>query len=229
MQIHHPFQLNIEQKEVQTQGEERLQDEESNHCLHKPGFLHQLPVNPSAAILGSRVDIRLWDGHRLRGVKQLSEGFCHRIGGRAFFEQVQRPSSLPVIEVLQDHLFGDLQNIDQLLLLAEPGLIDKVLYDQVEQNEYYVNQGNGGLVEVVVVACDELAQLVYESSKSKAPQDGHQIIGRFVDVSESNDQGDHHEHTAQKDMGDVQIAGAEGSDSRSRPKRSGCLKRKRRL
>jgi len=115
-----------------------------------------------------------------------------------------------VVQVLQNHLLGQLQYIDQLLLIAESGFIDQDLHQKVEQNEDQIDQSHCGLVEVVVVAGDELAQLVDEGPESEATQDRHDVVSGLVDEGQSYDQGDHHQHPAQKHMSDVKIAGAEG-------------------
>ena len=194
MQIHSPAQPGIEQKEVQPQGKGALQDEEGYHRLHEPILFHQLPIKPLEAIFGGGKDISFGNRHSVLGIKQLTESPCHGIGGRALFKQVQRPSPLPVIQILQNHLFGQLQDIYQSLLLRKPGLKDQSLNPEIQQDEYYVDQGHCGPVEVVVIAGNELAQFVYERSKAEAPQGCGQIIGRLVDVAQIDDESYHHEH-----------------------------------
>lgn len=129
---------------------------------------------------------------------------------RELFQELQRPLSLPVVQVFQHHLLGQLQDIDQLLLVAEMGPVDQDLYQEVKQDEDHIDQRHCGPEEVVVVAGDELAQLVNESPESKATQHRHYVVGGLVYVGQRYDQGDHHQHTAQKDMGYVQAARAEG-------------------
>lgn len=209
MQIHSPAQLGIEQKEVQPQGKSALQDEEGYHRLHEPILFHQLPVKPSEAILGGGEDVGLWHCHCVRRIKQFTKGLCHGIAGRAPFEQVQRPSPLPVIQVLQDHLLGQLQGIYQSLLLGEFGFVYKALNHEIQQDEYYIDQCHGRAVEIVIIAGYELAQFINERSKAQAPQNRNQVIGRLVNIAQTDDEGHHHEHPSQKHMGDMQVAGAE--------------------
>ena len=124
-------------------------------------------------------------------------------------EQVQSQSPLPVIQIPQYHLFGQLQGVDQLLLRRERGPAHKSLDAQMEQDENYVDKGCSGLIEVIIISGDELAQLIYESPKSGSTQGGSHVVGGLVQVAQTDDQGQHHEQAAQEDMGDMKAAGAQ--------------------
>jgi len=114
-----------------------------------------------------------------------------------------------MIQVFQDHLFCNLHCVDEPLLLRELWPVHEGLYAQVQQNECNVDQRSRGAVKIVIVHGDELAKLIDERPEAKASQDCSNVICCLVYVSESDDQGDHHENSTQENMGNVQVSWAD--------------------
>ena len=88
-------------------------------------------------------------------------------------------------------------------------LPSKGLEHEKDRDEDDVDQADGRFVEVVVVACDELPQLIDERAESYAPKNGGEPLGDPTQCGKQQEHGKSHEEAAPEHVGDVQSATAQ--------------------
>ena len=84
------------------------------------------------------------------------------------------------------------------------GVGGEALPGDEEQDEDDVDQGNRRLIEVVVVAGDELAQLVDEGAEAGAADDRRKVAGPPPEKRQARQERDQHADAAEEHVGDVQ-------------------------
>src|SRR6185437_15055759 len=76
--------------------------------------------------------------------------------------------------------------------------------DQKQHDEDAIDQRDGRLEKVVIIAGDELAQLIDEGAETNAPQHCRAMLNPPTQKSQQQNQGDKHQQAAPQEMRNVQ-------------------------
>src|SRR5258706_8017168 len=83
----------------------------------------------------------------------------------------ERSVTLFWLEIIDDGLFQVIDGVDQILLPADPASHLKIAKAEIDEDEHDVDERDRRLIEIIVVARDELADLVDECSESDSAQE----------------------------------------------------------
>src|SRR5204863_1059508 len=133
-----------------------------------------------------------------------------------------RTVALLRLEVVDDRLLEIVEGVDEILLPADHATQPEIAKCEIYQDEGDVDERDGRLVEIVVVARDELADLVDEESESDAADERTPEPSAVAEEGEAEEEGDRHQQAAPEHVGDVKSRAAHAriaSDSQDEPDR----------
>ena len=133
------------------------------------------------------------------------------LGDRA--EIPQRPVALLRLEVVDDGLLEVVDGVDEILLPADRAAQLKIAKGEIDEDERDVDERDRRLEEIVVVARDELADLVDERSESDSADERGPQSRSVAEEGELGEQRRRHQQASPKHVGDVKSRAAE-ADSR---------------
>ncbi len=82
------------------------------------------------------------------------------------------------------------------------------LSQKIEQDKNDIDEGDGGLVKVVVIVGDKFAQFVDEKTEAKAANDGTDGARDRGDVGDENEIGNQHKQTTPEDVSNMKMGTA---------------------
>ncbi len=132
-----------------------------------------------------------------------------RISLVALVEQVQRLSQLVLVEIAGRGLVQEVERVGERLALREPLAREEEPRAAPDRHQGHVDQREGRVEEVVVVARHELPDLVDEEPESDSSDHGCNPSRRVRDDRHADDQCQAEERTAPEQVSDVQAVAAE--------------------
>jgi hypothetical protein len=144
-------------------------------------------------------------GAALQGGLQLPDERISRIG---VLEIMEHPRAAIGIQSLHRRLDQDAQCVGAILHGIGAPRLDRASR-QEHEDERYVDNGDGGLEEVIVVPGHELPDFVDEGAEADAADDGGEGDGAAVEEGEEQDDGGRHQHAAPEHVADVVVAASQ--------------------
>ena len=143
-------------------------------------------------------------GRRGDSGERIFESGHQRVLGVALGQQLRGLLALALGIPLDRGAGDDVEGLRQALVRRGVGVRGKAFSGDEEQDEDDVDQGDRRLVEVVVVAGDELAQLVDEGAEAGAADDRRKDAGPAPEKRQTRQERDQHADAAEEHVGDVQ-------------------------
>src|SRR5882762_5703893 len=132
----------------------------------------------------------------------------------------ERSVTLFWLKVVNDCLLQIIDGIYQILLPADPPSHLKIAKAEIDEDEHDVDERDRRLIEIIVVARDELADLVDERSESDSAEECRQQSGPVTKERKADEQRRRHQQTSPKHVGDVESRAAKAwiaGDSENEP------------
>ncbi len=127
-----------------------------------------------------------------------------RVLGITRGQQLRGLLAFPLGISLDRSVGDDVERLRQALVRRGVGVGGKAFAGDEEQDKDDVDQGDRRLIEVVVVAGDELAQLVDEGAEARAADDRRKDAGPPPEKRQTRQERDQHTDAAEEHVGDVQ-------------------------
>src|SRR6266478_10242114 len=121
----------------------------------------------------------------------------------------ERSVTLFWLEIVNDCLLQIIDGIYQILFPADRASHLKIAKGEIDEDEHNVDERDRRLIEIVVVARDELADLVDERSEPDSPEERRQQSGPVAKEGKADEQRRRHQQASPKHVGDVESRPAE--------------------
>ncbi len=113
------------------------------------------------------------------------------------------------LEIIDDRLFQVVDGIDEVLFPTDPAPQSNIPKGEIDEDERDVDERDGRLIEIVVVARDELAYFVDESSESDSANERGPQSRSIAEEGETGEQRSGHQQASPKHVGDVKSRAAQ--------------------
>src|SRR6266849_9325308 len=115
----------------------------------------------------------------------------------------ERSVTLLWLEIIDDSLFKVIDGVDEILFPGDPAAHLKIAKGEIDEDEHDVDERDRRLIEIVVVARDELANFVDERSESDSAEERSHQPGSVAKEGKADEQRRRHQQTSPKHVGNV--------------------------